>query len=209
MAYEDMTHAELRLARDQPGADQQALAPAEHQAFAREFAAESPLQALSLVPAIPAYQLAKGIGAIGSRTGASQPVEQMAAGYRGLGQGWGAALRRLMESSIPSAEAAAPSAPANTDAIGVPPRRKTFSIPPPTRATLAAQGFNPDSALDTAAASRDRVLGRRGPNSLIPRLDRADIDRRGPMFGQTSGTVIGASPIDRRGPYFGTSIFNK
>jgi hypothetical protein len=106
---ESLTHAELRMARDQPGADQQALAPAEHQAFAREFAAESPLAALSLIPAIPAYQAAKGVGLMGSRTGTSQPLKQMAAGYKGLGQGFGLALRRFMESVIPSAEAAAPS----------------------------------------------------------------------------------------------------
>jgi len=111
MAYTDFdptTHAGLRQLRDQPGADQQALAPAEHQAFAREYAAENPVKALGLIPAIPAYQAAKGVGLLGSRTGASQPGAQMAAGYKGLGQGWGLALRRFMESVIPSAAAAEP-----------------------------------------------------------------------------------------------------
>jgi len=109
MAYTDFdptTHVGLRQLRDQPGADQQALAPLEHQAFAREYAAENPVRALGLVAGIPAYQAAKGVGLLGSRTGASQAGAQMAAGYKGLGQGWGMALRRFMESIIPSAEAA-------------------------------------------------------------------------------------------------------
>jgi len=94
--------------REAPGADQQALAPLEHEAFAREYAAENPFAAIGLVAGIPAYQAAKGVGLLGSRTGASQPGAQMAAGYKGLSQGWGMALRRFMESVLPSAEAAEP-----------------------------------------------------------------------------------------------------
>jgi hypothetical protein len=103
---ESLSHEDLWRMRDQPGADQQALAPLEHQAFAREYAAENPVRALGLVAGIPAYQAAKGVGLMGSRTGVSQAGAQMAAGYKGLGQGWGMALRRFMESIIPSAEAA-------------------------------------------------------------------------------------------------------
>ena len=101
-----LSHEDIWRMRDQPGANQEALAPLEHQAFAREYASENPLAAVGLVAGIPAYQAAKGVGLLGSRTGTSQPGAQMAAGYKGLGQGWGLALRRFMESIIPSAEAA-------------------------------------------------------------------------------------------------------
>jgi hypothetical protein len=142
---ESLTHAELRTARDRPGADQQTLAPAEHQAFAREFAAESPLAALSLIPVIPAYQAAKGVGLLGSRTGTSQPGRQIAAGYKGLGQGFGLALRRFMESVIPSAEAASPTAPETVvGASSIDRRGPLFGVPPSSSATVApapTQGF--------------------------------------------------------------------
>lgn len=142
-----LNHMDLLLARKVPGADQSALAPLEHQAFAREYAAENPISALGLVAGIPAYQAAKGIGLLGSRTGASQPGEQMAAGYKGLGQGWGMALRRFMDSVISPANAAGPSDlmhqgitpevqanPARVEAVGASPadrRGVWFGVPRP------------------------------------------------------------------------------
>jgi hypothetical protein len=90
-------------------ASQQWLAPLEHQGYAHEVASENPLRGLGLIAGIPAYQAAKGVGLMGSRTGSSQPLKQMAAGYKGLGQGFGLALRRMMESVISPAAAAAPS----------------------------------------------------------------------------------------------------
>ncbi len=62
------------------------LAPYEHQAFAREVSQEGVLPAASqAVVAIPAYQAAKGLGLMGSRTG-FQP-DQAFAGWQGVLQG--------------------------------------------------------------------------------------------------------------------------
>jgi hypothetical protein len=89
--YEHMSHAELITLRNSLPPDspkQKELASYEHQAFAREWAKESPtLATASLLAAIPAYTAAKGVGAVKSRTPAS--LEEMAAAYKGLGQGLG------------------------------------------------------------------------------------------------------------------------
>jgi hypothetical protein len=89
------SHAALRSARDVDPSqlNQQLLAPFEHRAFAREYASENPFRALGLIGGIPAYQAAKGMGLMGSRTGASQPFDQMMQGFTGLGEGWLQALR--------------------------------------------------------------------------------------------------------------------
>lgn len=65
---------------------QRELARLEHAAFAEQWTRERPINALSLMAAIPAYQIAKLFG-LGSRTGTSDPWGQMAAGYRGLWEG--------------------------------------------------------------------------------------------------------------------------
>ena len=113
---ESLSHAQLYLMRDKTTdpAEQARLAPAEHQAFAREFSQESPLTALGLVAAIPAYQVAKATGLVGSRTGAGDPWAQLAAGYKGLGQGYLNLARR----GLGALAARTPSAPTATAGFG-------------------------------------------------------------------------------------------
>lgn len=79
-----MSHSDLyRMRQNYP--DQNAIAPYEHRAFAREWAQESPVAAgLSLPFAIPAYSLYKLFGA----DARSQPsMEEIMQGYKGLGEG--------------------------------------------------------------------------------------------------------------------------
>jgi len=82
-----------RNARDQVPADNQEqqaqLANLEHNAFARPWTGENPLAAVSLAGAIPAYQLAKVLGMVKGRSGSEDPMGQMAAAYKGIGQGLG------------------------------------------------------------------------------------------------------------------------
>lgn len=89
--YSHMSHAELlKLRNSLPSDDprQQELAPFEHQAFAREWVKENPVEATaSLMAAIPAYSAGKAVGAIKSRTPAS--LDELTAAYRGVGQGLG------------------------------------------------------------------------------------------------------------------------
>lgn len=85
-----LSHAELYNLRDKAGATnrlaQNFLAPMEHQAFAREFAKESPLlAAVSLPYAIPAYYAAKKLGLQKARSDPSW--EEVKGGYTGLMQG--------------------------------------------------------------------------------------------------------------------------
>lgn len=82
----------MRNATTDP-AEQQRLAPFEHRAFARESAQDTPLQAVGLLAAIPAYQVAKATGLMSSRTGSTQPWAQMLEGYKGLAEGWTSAAK--------------------------------------------------------------------------------------------------------------------
>lgn len=78
---------------------QQVLAPYEHKAFARDWMNESPgLAAVSLPAAIPAYAGAKAVGALQGRSGAENPMGQMAAGFTGYGQGLSDIIRRFLGS---------------------------------------------------------------------------------------------------------------
>lgn len=103
-----MPHDELVRMRDSSAdpAFQDKVSVAEHQAFAREYATESPVRALGLLAAIPGYQVAKGFGAMQSRTGTRVAGPQMAAGFRGLGEGWMQALRNAIPDLVPTAQAA-------------------------------------------------------------------------------------------------------
>lgn len=94
-SFERMSFDELRRLRASlPDPQvQRFLAPYEHRAFAREYMKENPVKGLGLLAAIPGYQVAKGLGVLGSRTGASQPWAQMKAGYTGMGEGLLGALR--------------------------------------------------------------------------------------------------------------------
>ena len=87
--YDTMSHADLiGLRNSLPDADprQAAIAPYEHQAFAREWVQSNPSQAIpSLAVAIPGYALAKLLGFQRARTPAS--LGQVIHGYQGMGQG--------------------------------------------------------------------------------------------------------------------------
>ena len=73
---------------------QNQLAGKEHAAFAEYSVRKNPLNALAMMAYIPGYAAAKGIGAV---EGWSDPgLEQMAAGYRGLGRGLVGALGEAM-----------------------------------------------------------------------------------------------------------------
>jgi hypothetical protein len=85
-SLEEMAHEELLRKRlSQPGGmDDSLLAPFEHMAFAREWTKENPWVAVpSLSAAIPLYQLAKLLGYEGTKPS----LDQLFAGYRGIGQG--------------------------------------------------------------------------------------------------------------------------
>ena len=88
------TLLQLRKVNEKNGDLQAVLAPFEHRAYARESVAENPLMAASIGVATPAYALAKGLGLIGSRSGGSSPFTQMAAGFRGIGEGLSAAAKK-------------------------------------------------------------------------------------------------------------------
>jgi hypothetical protein len=95
--FEGMSFEELRRLRaslPDPMA-QRFLAPYEHRAFAREYMRENPFKGLGLLAGIPGYQLAKGMGLMGSRTGFSDPLRQMGQGYLGVGEGLGALFNRM------------------------------------------------------------------------------------------------------------------
>lgn len=110
-----MTHAELFLAREKPGADQRRLAPAEHRAFAREAVEENPIMALSLGIAIPAYTAAKMLANVSkdvplfstlfsaanldkSRSGAS--LKEVTEGFKGISEGLNRSATRLSSSAF-------------------------------------------------------------------------------------------------------------
>lgn len=88
MDLNGQTHAVLSALRNRTvdPAEQRRIAPAEHRAFAREWTQEQPLLAVpSLIAAIPTYSVAKAAGILRARTPAS--LDEMAEGYRGLGEG--------------------------------------------------------------------------------------------------------------------------
>lgn len=86
LSHDDLL--QLRKLYQDPQA-QASLAPIEHEAYARQYAAESPLTGgASLSVAIPAYTLAKYLNlpiAQGARSAPS--MEEIISGYRGLGGG--------------------------------------------------------------------------------------------------------------------------
>ena len=84
-----LSHAELMMLRDMwpAGEAQRLLAPYEHEAFAREWVRENPVVAVpALAGAIPGYQLAKLLG-LADEDATPASLEQMMAGYKGVGQG--------------------------------------------------------------------------------------------------------------------------
>lgn len=97
---EGMDHADLYNMREKARGtpDFQALAPAEHQAFARQWTQENPMVAApSLAIAAPLYYLAKQppflaamqkLGIVGQDATPAN-FDQLSASYRGIGQGLG------------------------------------------------------------------------------------------------------------------------
>ncbi len=81
-------HAKLYLARQNASPEEQnVLAPMEHQAFAREWTESNPfLAAPSLAVGAPLYTAGKYLGLIKARSEPS--LEELAAAYRGIGQGF-------------------------------------------------------------------------------------------------------------------------
>jgi len=73
---------------------QRVVAPYEHRAFAREWTQKNPLNALSLIPAIPGYQLYK-MFTDQSRSGVD--FNQIGEGYKGIGEGLGGWLSNLFK----------------------------------------------------------------------------------------------------------------
>lgn len=99
--YSQQTSANLiakRLTLDPNDPQQAVLAPYEHRAFAREWTIENPFVAIpSLLASIPAYTAGKALGLIkGNSTPAS--LDQLAEGYRGLGEGVGTVLKKFVGS---------------------------------------------------------------------------------------------------------------
>jgi hypothetical protein len=86
----NVNQMQLLALRKQYGNDptmQQVLAPYEHQAYTRETVQRNPWSAIPLAVATPAYAAAKGLGILGSRSGSSDPLAQIIAGYKGIWQG--------------------------------------------------------------------------------------------------------------------------
>lgn len=85
----------LRLRERNPDTNlQKLLAPYEHRAFAREATKENPLMAAPIAAATPLYAAAKGLGLIGGRSGAGNPLGQMKAGFTGVAEGLVGAARQ-------------------------------------------------------------------------------------------------------------------
>ncbi len=89
-----MSHGELMYLRKALEKDRIAntrLAPFEHQAFAREYTKQNPVSgALGIGAAIPVYALAKSLGFMqNGGTATPTSLNQITAGYRGIGQGLG------------------------------------------------------------------------------------------------------------------------
>lgn len=81
-----LSRHQLYEMRNQPGADQQLLAPLEHRAYAKEYVTADPWRAVpSLAVAIPAYTALKALGLKKARSPAS--VNEMVQGYAGIMDG--------------------------------------------------------------------------------------------------------------------------
>lgn len=92
-----MSHSDLIQLRDKnPSKEaQDAIAPYEHRAFAREYVAENPVTGtLGMIGAIPGYQVAKAAGLTKSRSGAS--VDQAVEAAKGVGEGVAKAADKIV-----------------------------------------------------------------------------------------------------------------
>ena len=81
-----LSFSDIRGLRDQPGADQNLLGPAEHRAYAKDTVMQSPvLGTAQMALAIPAYTAAKAVGLQSARSDAS--FKEMGQGYAGIWDG--------------------------------------------------------------------------------------------------------------------------
>ena len=90
------SHSQLWLDRAKAGSreEQNALAPQEHKAFAKELVSDKPWMAPSLAVAIPAYQVQKVLTG-GSRSDPS--LKQVTEAYKGIGEGLADAVSKPWE----------------------------------------------------------------------------------------------------------------
>lgn len=102
-----MAHSDLMLQRglarqsNNMPLDRQ-LAPFEHQAFARAYVGGHPISgALGIGAAIPLYQLSKLLRLAPETNGQTTPasLEQLIAGYQGIGEGLQGALTRAFRTA--------------------------------------------------------------------------------------------------------------
>ena len=88
------------MRKDAPASEQPAIAPYEHQAFAREQVAQNPLNAIALALGIPLWQVLKLFGGhkllpgYDERMSTPPSLDQVFAGYRGIGEGLSGLLGR-------------------------------------------------------------------------------------------------------------------
>lgn len=122
---EAKSHAQLYLERDRATTKEQqnALAPQEHRAFAREAVGDKPWLAASLAVAIPLYQAQKVITGK-SRSDAS--LDQVTEAYKGIGEGVVNAIKKPWEEARDALKnfLGSPSVPSST-----PPTRKSVERP--------------------------------------------------------------------------------
>lgn len=98
------TWAELeKLRKASPDSEQVALAPAEHQAYAREMVEKHPLWGGPfLMAGIPGYQIAKALKVLPVEHDTTPPsLEQAAAGYTGMQEGYTNVLDKLRGRMLP------------------------------------------------------------------------------------------------------------
>jgi hypothetical protein len=101
------THDEMLMRRARATSEEQtALAPQEHQAYAREFMEKHPIVGGPFfTAAIPGYQIAKALRLMPTDAHSTPPsLEQAAGGYRGMVEGYNNVLDKLRRRMLPGVE---------------------------------------------------------------------------------------------------------
>lgn len=84
-----MSQSDLLQLRNQPGADQNYLAPYEHRAFARELTQEKPYMAVPLLLGTPVYEIAKLLSPSNLGARSKPSLQSVIQGWKGLGDAAG------------------------------------------------------------------------------------------------------------------------